>query len=154
MSNQTSKTKNTTTKSKENKKNTNSTGKKGSYIPLPGGRKIPMNVTRWIMFITLAIILIIVLISMPKRIIRNNIMSATSRDEITTYCEKKNLACYFTTLSDYDIEGYHVARVSFLADDFFDDEGADDQTGSSSEKQTKRNVYITVQKGKKIKAAN
>ncbi len=153
MSNQTSKTKNTTTKSKKNKKSTNTTGKKGSYIPLPDGRKIPMNVTRWIMFITLAIILLIVLITMPKRIIRNNIMSATSRDEITTYCEEKNLACYFTTLSDYDIEGYHVARVSFLADDFFD-EGAEEETGSSSEKQTKRNVYITIQKGKKIKTTN
>lgn len=127
------------------------------HISLPGGKQITMNFTRWVMFITLLGLLILVLITYPDRSIKNHIKSLESKDEIVAYCVEQNFNCTFTELADYDIEGYKVARVAFLADDFF---GATEETkdtketGSGSDvapsAEPQRNVYITIQKGQTI----
>ncbi len=149
---------NTTKPNTSNKTSKTKTKKTGSekpvsskHISLPGGKKIKMNFVTWVMLFTLIFLLILVLVTMPNRSIRNHIKSLDNRKEINAYCIEKDLNCTFTILSDYDIEGYKVSRVSFLQDDFFDAEVVADETASAAEEtKAKKNVYITVQKGQSI----
>ncbi len=143
------------TSNKRPKKTNTGSGKKPvstSHISLPGDREIKMNFVSWTILITLIGLLILVLVTQPNRSIKNHIKSLESKDEIVAYCTEKDLNCTFTVLSDYDIEGYKVARVSFLADDFFGTTEAPEATSGSeqSSADSQRNVYITVQKGETI----
>lgn len=127
-----------------------------SHISLPGGRKLKMNFAKWVMIFTLIVILILLIVTYPRRSIVSHIKGLESKDEIVAYCIEKELNCSFTVLTDYDIEGYKVARVAFLDDDFYtrgtvtsevaDSESAVlSQKDSNSKQQT--NVYITIQQG-------
>lgn len=149
----TSKKKPTETKTKSKKKS----GKRPvstKHISLPGNKELKMNFTRWVMLLTLVALLILVLVTYPQRSIRNHIKSLETKEEIVSYCDEKNLNCTFTVLADYDIEGYKVARVAFLDDDFFGEtEETEEQSDSESEVTTtkpQKNVYITVQKGESV----
>lgn len=145
-SNKTSKTKTKKTKKTSSKRPVSS-----KHISLPGGKKFKMNFVTWVMLITLIFLLILVLVTMPNRSIKNHIKSLESKEEIVEYCTEKDLNCTFTVLSDYDIEGYKVTRVSILQDDFFDAEVVEDETASDAETtKPKKNVYITVQKGQSL----
>ncbi len=145
------------TSNKTSKTTTNKTKKTSSerpvsskHISLPGGKKIKMNFVTWVMLFTLIFLLILVLVTMPNRTIKNHIKSFSSRTEINEYCIEKDLNCTFTVLSDYDIEGYKVTRVSILQDDFFDTEVVDETASETETTKPKKNVYITVQKGQTI----
>lgn len=132
-----------------------------SQLTLPNGKSIKILFSYWIILIVLIILLALTIITFPNRNIRSNLMAMTSVEEIKEYCSKKDLNCTISTLSDYDVDGYNVTRVAFLADDFFDDpetsesESTASSTTSSSSSddastdnsKTKKNVYITVQKG-------
>lgn len=126
----------------------------GSHISLPGNHKLKMDFVRWVMLITIVGLLILVLVTYPNRSLKNDIKALTSKDEIVTYCTEHNLNCTFTVLSDYDIEGYQVSRVSMLDDEFFGTaEQTVDESSSGSEqtgKKAPKNVYITVQKGESV----
>lgn len=145
---------NTSKKTKKSKKKSEKKFISTKHISLPGGRELKMNITRWIMAMTLLVLLLLVIVTFPKHSIRSHIKRAESKDEIVTYCNDKNLNCTFTELADYDIEGYKVARVAFLPDDFFGTAEAPKETTSGSESTTstkpKKNVYITVQKGQSV----
>lgn len=124
------------------------------HISLPGGKKLKMNFTRWVMFVTLIGLLVLVLVTYPSRSIRNHIKSLETKDDIVAYCVEQNFNCTFTELADYDIEGYKVARVAFLDDDFFGATAETKETASGSDvapaAEPQKNVYITVQKGQTI----
>ncbi len=150
MSNNTTKP-NTSKKTTKSKKSSGKKPVSGKHISLPGGKELKMNFTMWVMLITLIGLLILVLVTYPNRSIRNNIKSFSSKDEIVTYCTEKELNCTFTVLSDYDIEGYKVSRVAFLADDFFGAPAQEQSTsGSEASSKPQKNVYITVQKGQTV----
>ncbi len=148
---------NNTTKPKTSKNNKKaSTGSKKrpvstKHISLPGNREIKMNFVMWVMLMTLIFLLILVLITFPNRSIRNHIKALESRADIEQYCTDEELNCSFTILSDYDIQGFRVSRVAFLGDDFFDVANTDESVSESNDNtSTKKNVYITVQKGQKL----
>lgn len=142
----------TSKKSNKKRNKKNKTSKRfvsTSHISLPGKRTLKMNITRWIMLFTLLFLLILVLVTSPDRHIRNQIKSFESKDDIVQYCTDKNLNCTFTTLSDYDIKGFKVSRVSFLSKDFFDT-ASDESVSEKAESKNVKNVYITIQKGEKV----
>lgn len=156
-------TKPNTTKKKPKRADTMKKTKKVSlsHISLPGGRQIKMKFAYWIILLTIIAALIVFLVTLPNRTISNHIKSLESKDEVVAYCIEKDLNCTFTILTDYDIEGYNVSRVSFLDDDFFDSgevvsEVVETASGSeneqSSKSKSKKNVYITVQQGISIAA--
>lgn len=123
------------------------------HISMPGNRKIKMNFTKWVMLITIIALLVLVLVTYPNRAIRSDIKALESRDDINAYCADKNLNCTYTILADYDIEGFKVARVAFLDDDFFGTADAAENgsnTGSETSSKQPKNVYITVQKGESV----
>ncbi|WOO87105.1 hypothetical protein RZE82_08305 [Mollicutes bacterium LVI A0039] len=160
MSNNTTKP---NTSKKKPKRADNKKRKKITYraIALPGGRSLKMTFPRWTILITLILILVISLVTYPQRSIKSHIKALESQEEIVTYCTEKNLNCTFTVLTDYDVEGYKVSRVSFLDDDFFtrgttpasETEVVESDVASGSEpvekenNNHKKNVYITVQQG-------
>lgn len=138
--------KKTTKPNKTNKRSKNNKFKiSRKMIILPNGKKITMNISRWIMSLTIFIILILYLFTMPTRIVKMHIKSFDNKDDIVAYCEKKNYNCVYTIESDYDIEGFNVSRVSFLADDFFVNDNAKEE-----QEKSKKNVYITIQQEQTI----
>lgn len=144
-------------KAKKEQKPKKTNGKKfisTKHISLPGGKQLKMNFTRWIMLVTLIGVLVLFLVTSSDRSIKNHIKSLETKDEIVAYCVEQDFNCTFTELADYDIEGYKVARVAFLPDDFFGATEVASETGSGSDvapsTKPQRNVYITVQKGQTI----
>lgn len=137
-------------------------------ITLSSGKKIKVLFSYWVILFVIIILLILTIITLPNRTIRSNLMNMESIEEIQTYCTDNNFNCTISTLSDYDITGYKVSRVAFLADDFFNETLAttseetttttssstseDDSSSDNSSKKTKRNIYITVQKGVSVES--
>ncbi len=107
-------------------------------------KRIKLNFVTWVMIITLVGLLILILMTAPNRRIRKQIMRFESQEEVVNYCVENDYDCYFTTVSDYDIEGYQVSRVSFLAKDFF---GSEETSEGSEVHKVKKNIYITTQVG-------
>lgn len=136
MSTESSNEKKEKSSTKENK-----SGNKRRQFP------IKMSFTMWVIALTVVVLLIVFLVTWPNRSIRHDIMKLESKAEIVDYCNEKELDCYYTTLADYDMEGYTVTRVSFLAKDFF---GSEEYSEGSEVHSVKKNVYVTAQQGKDV----
>ncbi len=138
-------------------------------------KKRKIGFTALVIIVTLCLIFVLFLFTMPNRTIKNQIKKLESKEEIVEYCDEKNLNCSFTTLYDYGIEGFKVSRVAFLKDDFFASNEKEDTKEEKSEDtkekksedtkekksedtkeedENQKNVYITIQTGKQIELPN